>query len=84
MITGAQDILVPVENSRRIVERIPGARLVLIEGAPIFFLEQAEALARATGRALRGQRVVGSATDRALDGDLLHLRFVPSVAAPCW
>ena len=46
VITGAQDILVPVENSRRIAERIPGARLSLIEGgAHIFFLEQAEMLA---------------------------------------
>jgi pimeloyl-ACP methyl ester carboxylesterase len=47
VITGAQDILMPVENSRRIAERIPGARLVLIEGgAHIFFLEQPEAVAR--------------------------------------
>lgn len=47
VITGAQDILVPVENSRRIAERIPGARLALIEGgAHIFFLEQADAMAR--------------------------------------
>jgi pimeloyl-ACP methyl ester carboxylesterase len=47
VITGAQDILVPVENSRRIAQRIPGARLALIEGgAHIFFLEQAEAMAR--------------------------------------
>jgi pimeloyl-ACP methyl ester carboxylesterase len=47
VITGAQDILVPIENSRRIAERIPGARLALIEGgAHIFFLEQAEEMAR--------------------------------------
>jgi pimeloyl-ACP methyl ester carboxylesterase len=47
VITGAQDILVPVENSRRIAERIPGARLALIDGgAHIFFLEQADAVAR--------------------------------------
>jgi pimeloyl-ACP methyl ester carboxylesterase len=47
VITGAQDILVPVENSRRIAERIPGARLALIEGGGhIFFLEQADAVAR--------------------------------------
>src|SRR5688572_28889963 len=47
VITGAQDILVPVENSRRIAERIPGTRLALIEGgAHIFFLEQADAMAR--------------------------------------
>jgi 3-oxoadipate enol-lactonase len=47
VITGAQDFLVPVENSRRIAQRIPGARLALIEGgAHIFFLEQAEAMAR--------------------------------------
>ena len=46
VITGAQDILMPVENSRRIAERIPGARLSLIEGgAHIFFLEQADAMA---------------------------------------
>ena len=46
VITGAQDILIPVENSRRIAERIPGARLALVEGgAHIFFLEQAEAMA---------------------------------------
>ena len=47
VITGAQDILMPVENSRRIAERIPGSRLALIEGgAHIFFLEQADAMAR--------------------------------------
>jgi pimeloyl-ACP methyl ester carboxylesterase len=47
VVTGAQDILVPVENSRRIAERIPGARLALIDGgAHIFFLEQPEALGR--------------------------------------
>ena len=47
VITGAQDILVPVENSRRIAERIPGSRLALIEGgAHVFFLEQPEAMAR--------------------------------------
>jgi pimeloyl-ACP methyl ester carboxylesterase len=46
VITGAQDILMPVENSRLIAERIPGARLALIEGgAHIFFLEQADAMA---------------------------------------
>ena len=46
VITGAQDILMPVENSRRIAERIPGSRLALIEGgAHIFFLEQADAMA---------------------------------------
>jgi pimeloyl-ACP methyl ester carboxylesterase len=47
VITGAQDILIPVENSRRIAERIPGARLAMIEGgAHIFFLEQTDAMAR--------------------------------------
>jgi len=46
VITGAQDILMPVENSRLIAERIPGARLSLIDGgAHIFFLEQADAMA---------------------------------------
>ena len=47
VITGAQDILMPVENSRRIAERIPGSRLALVEGgAHIFFLEQADEMAR--------------------------------------
>lgn len=47
VITGAKDVLVPVENSRRIAERIPGARLALVEGGGhIFFLEQPEAVVR--------------------------------------
>lgn len=34
VITGAQDRLVPPENSRRIAERIPGSRLVVLPRAP--------------------------------------------------
>ena len=61
VITGAQDILVPVENSRRIAERIHGARLALIEGgAHIFFLEQPEA----TARELLAHFAAASAVDR--------------------
>ncbi len=43
VIAGAADRLVPPENSRRIAERIPRARLVLLPGAPHrLFAENAE------------------------------------------
>lgn len=46
-LTGDADQLVPVENSRRIVESIPGARLVLLPGAGHCFpLERFEETAR--------------------------------------
>ncbi len=34
VVTGTDDRLVPPENSQRIAERIPGAKLVLLDGAP--------------------------------------------------
>ncbi len=41
VITGEDDRLLPHENSRRLAERIPGARLVLVEGGGhVFFVEQ--------------------------------------------
>ncbi len=44
VITGAQDVLVPPENSRLLAERIAGAELVEIDQAGhIFFCEQPEA-----------------------------------------
>jgi len=47
VITGAADLLVPPENSKRIAERIPGSRLVLLPGAPHrLFAENAEAFNR--------------------------------------
>lgn len=43
VITGAKDLLVPPENSRRIAERIPGSRLVVLPRAPHrLFAENAE------------------------------------------
>ncbi len=47
VIAGTADLLVPPVNSRRIAERIPGARLVLLPGAPHrLFAENAEAFNR--------------------------------------
>lgn len=47
VITGSEDRLVPPENSRRIAERIPGSRLLLLPGAPHrLFAENAEAFNR--------------------------------------
>ena len=47
VITGTADLLVPPENSRRIAERIPGSRLVLLPGAPHrLFAENAPAFNR--------------------------------------
>ena len=44
---GDVDLLVPPENSRRIAERIPGSRLVLLPGAPHrLFAENAPAFNR--------------------------------------
>jgi pimeloyl-ACP methyl ester carboxylesterase len=46
-LTGDADQLVPLENSRRLVEAIPGARLVLLPGAGHCFpLERFEETAR--------------------------------------
>jgi pimeloyl-ACP methyl ester carboxylesterase len=33
VLHGTQDLAIPVENARRLAERIPGAELVLLEGA---------------------------------------------------
>lgn len=47
VIAGEEDQVVPPENSRRIASRIPGAKLVLLPGAPHrFFAENAEAFNR--------------------------------------
>ncbi len=47
VITGDADRLVPPENSARIAERVPGARLVVLPGAPHrLFAENAEAFNR--------------------------------------
>ncbi len=47
VIAGEGDGVVPPENSRRIARRIPGAKLVLLPGAPHrFFAENAEAFNR--------------------------------------
>jgi pimeloyl-ACP methyl ester carboxylesterase len=47
-LTGDADRLVPVENSRRLVESIPGARLALLPGAGHCFpLERFEETAEA-------------------------------------
>jgi pimeloyl-ACP methyl ester carboxylesterase len=41
VITGEADQLLPPANSRRLADRIPGARLVLVEGGGhLFFMEQ--------------------------------------------
>lgn len=48
VLCGADDVLVPPENSRRLAARIPGAELVVIEDtAHIFFIEEPEATNRA-------------------------------------
>jgi len=47
VIAGTEDRLVPPENSQRIADRIPGAKLVLLPGAPHrLFAENAEAFNR--------------------------------------
>ena len=43
VITGDSDRIVPVENSRRIAERIPHARLLVLEGAGHVFPLEREA-----------------------------------------
>jgi 3-oxoadipate enol-lactonase len=44
VIHGIEDQAIPVENARRLAERIPGAELVLLEGAGhVYHSEQAEA-----------------------------------------
>ncbi|HXF04151.1 MAG TPA: alpha/beta fold hydrolase [Blastocatellia bacterium] len=48
VITAAEDVLIPPENSRRLAARIPGARLTIFErGGHAFFIERAEAFNRA-------------------------------------
>lgn len=43
VIHGTEDQAIPVENARRLAERIPGAELVLLEGAGhLYHSEQAE------------------------------------------
>lgn len=62
VIAGTADAIVPPVNSRRIAERIPGSRLVLLAGAPHrLFAENAEAfnrevLAFLSGPALKAPR----------------------------
>jgi pimeloyl-ACP methyl ester carboxylesterase len=47
VITGDGDRVVPPENSRRLAQRIPGAKLVILPGAPHrLFAENAEAFNR--------------------------------------
>jgi len=42
VLSGDADIIVPVQNSRNLASRIPGARLQIIEGGShTFFIEQA-------------------------------------------
>jgi pimeloyl-ACP methyl ester carboxylesterase len=44
VIHGREDLAIPVENARRLAERIPGAELVVLEGAGhLYHSEQAEA-----------------------------------------
>jgi pimeloyl-ACP methyl ester carboxylesterase len=44
VLHGTEDRLIPVENGRRLARRIPGAELVLLEGAGhLYHSEQAEA-----------------------------------------
>lgn len=48
VITGDADIIVPSGNSRNLAEKIPGARLFIIEGGShTFFIERAEEFNRA-------------------------------------
>lgn len=56
VIAGDGDRLVPPENSRRLAERIPGAKLVLLPGAPHrLFAENAEVFNREVIAFLRGR-----------------------------
>jgi pimeloyl-ACP methyl ester carboxylesterase len=44
VLHGTEDVLIPAENGRRLAARIPGAELVLLEGAGhLYHSEQAEA-----------------------------------------
>lgn len=55
VLTGDADVLVPVENSRRIAEAIPGSRLVLLPGAGhLFPLERFEETERELAGFFRG------------------------------
>ena len=57
VITGTDDRLVPPVNSRRIAERIPGAKLVFLDGAPHrLFAENAETFHREVLVFLREER----------------------------
>ena len=42
VLSGDADVIVPVQNSRNLAEKIPGARLRIIQGGShTFFIEQA-------------------------------------------
>lgn len=44
VISGTEDVVVPAENARLLADRIPNARLTMLEGAGhLFFLEQPDA-----------------------------------------
>jgi 3-oxoadipate enol-lactonase len=59
VITGTADRIVPPVNSRRIAERIPRARLVLLEGAPHrLFAENADEFNREVLAFLAAQRPI--------------------------
>ena len=54
VLHGTEDRVIPVENGRRLAEAIPGARLVLLEGAGhVYHSEQPEASDRAVVDFLR-------------------------------
>ncbi len=53
---GLEDRVVPVENARRLHERIPGSHLILFpEAGHLFFIEQAEAFNQTTVAFLKGE-----------------------------
>jgi pimeloyl-ACP methyl ester carboxylesterase len=42
VLSGDADVIVPVQNSRNLAKRIPGARMHIVEGGShTFFIEQA-------------------------------------------
>jgi pimeloyl-ACP methyl ester carboxylesterase len=47
VITGKEDAVIPAENSRILAEKIPGAKLEIMEGGHQFLIEHADAFNRA-------------------------------------
>jgi pimeloyl-ACP methyl ester carboxylesterase len=69
VLHGAEDRLVPPENAKVLAERIPGARLVLLEGAGhVYHWEQPDAAIGPSGRSWKRWRQAGH-DERGAPGD---------------